>query len=85
MSWCMLEEWVKGNYYMTYISRSTDFVNIYVESTDFVFVYVESRIKVHFSVAVIAVSMKPCIVIANDTLYKHTSLPGGLDLHFRCQ
>ena len=38
---------------LTYISRSTDLVKVYVESS----------IKEHFSVAVIAVSMKPSIII----------------------
>ena len=47
---------------LTYISRSTDFGKIYVESR-----------KVQFSVAVIAVSMKPCIVIVLDTLLAYIS------------
>ena len=38
--------------------------------------------EVHFSAAAIAVSMKFCIVIVNDTLFKHTSWHGALDLHF---
>ena len=33
---------------------------------------VESSIKVHFSVVVIAASVKPCIVIVLDILFKHT-------------
>ena len=37
--------------------------------------YVESRNKMHFSAAAMAVSMKPCIVVVFDTLFKHTSLP----------
>ena len=36
--------------------------------------YVKSRNKVHFSAAVMAVSMKPCIVVVLDTL-KHTPWP----------
>ena len=50
--------------------------------TDFVKIYVESRNKVHFSAAVIAGSMKPCIVIVLDTLNNHLLWHGALDLHF---
>ena len=41
----------------------------------------ELRNKVHFSAAVVAASIKPCIVIVLDTLFKHTPLTGALDLH----
>ena len=44
--------------------------------------YVVSRKKVHFSAAVIAWSMKPCIVIVLDTLNTNTLWPGAIDLHF---
>ena len=37
--------------------------------------YVKSRNKVHFSAAAMAVSMKPCIVVVLDTLFKHTPWP----------
>ena len=53
---------------LTYILNSIDFVKFNVESRKF---YVKSFNKVHFSTAVIAGSMKPCIVIALDTLFKH--------------
>ena len=45
---------------LTFISRSSDFVNILRRVWK---IYVESRNKVHFSAAVVAVKMKPCIVI----------------------
>ena len=53
---------------MTYISRSTGFVKFYVESRKF---YVESRNSMHFSTAVLAGSIKPCIEIVLETLFKH--------------
>ena len=40
------------------------------------------HVKVLYSVAVIAGSMKPCIVITLDTLFKQAPWPGALDLHF---
>ena len=46
---------------LTYILHSNDFVKIYVKS----------RTKVQFSAAVLAVSMKPCIVIVLQILLKH--------------
>ena len=49
---------------LTYISYSNRFVKI---------LRVKSRIEVHLSAAaVIAVSMKPCIIVVLDTLFKHT-------------
>ena len=52
---------------MTYISRSTDFVKIDAKSGTIV----------HFSVAVIAGIMKPCIVVFLHTLFKqhHDPVP----------
>ena len=64
---------------LTFISRSSDFVNILCRVWK---IYVESRNKVHFSAAVVAVKMKPCIVIVLDTLFKQAPSPGALDLHF---
>ena len=52
---------------LTFISRSSDFVNILRRVMK---IYVESRNKVHFSAAVVAVKMKPCIVIMPPTLKK---------------
>ena len=52
---------------LTFISRSSDFVNILRRVWK---IYVESRNKVHFSAAVVAVKMKPCIVIVLDTPFK---------------
>ena len=43
--------------------------------------HVESSIKVRFSVAVIAVGVKPCIVIILDIFFKHDLWPGALDLN----
>ena len=40
------------------------------------------HVEVLFSSAVIAGSMKTCIVIVLDILFKHAPLPGTLDLHF---
>ena len=45
-------------------------------------IYVESRNKVHFFAAVLAVRMKPCIVIVLDKLFKQAPWSGALDLHF---
>ena len=42
--------------------------------------HVESTIKVSFSEAVIAVSVKPRIIIFLDILFKHALLHGALDL-----
>ena len=53
---------------LTNISRSIDSVSFFVETRKF---YVESRTKVHFSAAVIALSMKHGIVIVLDRLFKH--------------
>ena len=64
---------------LTFISRSSDFVNILRRVWK---IYVESRNKVHFSAAVVAVKMKPCIVIVLDTLFKQAPSPGAFDLHF---
>ena len=50
---------------LTYISRSNDLVKIYFKS----------RTNVHFTAAVIAVSMKPCIVIVVDILFMHDPVP----------
>ena len=44
--------------------------------------YVESSIKVCFSAAVIAASVKTCIVIVLDILLKHALWPDALDLDF---
>ena len=63
---------------LTFISRSSDFVDILRRVWK---IYVESRNKVHFSAAVVAVKMKPCIVIVLDTLFKQAPSPGALDLH----
>ena len=63
---------------LTLISRSSDFVNILRRVWK---IYVESRNKVHFSAAVVAVKMKPCIVIVLDTPFKQAPSPGALDLH----
>ena len=52
---------------LTFISRSTDFVNILCRAKK---IYVESRNEVNFSAAVVAVKMKPCIVITLDTLFE---------------
>ena len=52
---------------LTFISRSTDSVNILRQIYK---IYVESRNKVNFFAAVLAVKMKPCIVIVLDTLFK---------------
>ena len=47
--------------------------------------YLEFSIKVGFSAAVITASVKPCIVIVLDILFKHTLWPGALDLDFALQ
>ena len=60
---------------LTFISRSIDFVNILRRVWK---IYVESRNKVHFSAAVVAVKIKPCIVIVLDTLFKQAPSPGAL-------
>ena len=39
----------------------------------------ESKNKDHFSAAVVALRMKPCIVIVLDTLFKQAPLPCALD------
>ena len=57
---------------LTYISRFTDFVKFNVESRKF---YVESRNKMDISAAMIPGSIKPCIVIALDTVFKHAPRP----------
>ena len=44
--------------------------------------YIESSIKVHFSEVLIAVNVKPCIVIVLDILFKHALWPGALHLDF---
>ena len=54
---------------LTYISRSIDVVNFYVEVC-------------FFSASVIAVSVKACIVIVLDMPFKHAPWPGALDLYF---
>ena len=51
----------------------------YVESS---IIHIESSIKVHFSEAVKAVSVKHCIVIVLNILFKHTLWPSALDLDF---
>ena len=43
---------------------------------------VESSIKICFSQAVIAASVKPCIVIVCKIIFKHALWPGVLDLEF---
>ena len=43
--------------------------------------YVESSIEVCFSEAVIALSVRPCIVIVLDILFKHALWPSALDLY----
>ena len=50
---------------LTYISGSNDFVKIYFKL----------RINVNFTAAVIAMSMKPCIVIVFDILFMHDPVP----------
>ena len=64
---------------LTLISRSTDFVKILRQVSK---IYVESRNKVHFFAAVLAMRMKPCIVIVLVTLFKQEPCPGALDLQF---
>ena len=45
-------------------------------------IYIESSSKVHFSEAVIAASVKPCILIFLDILFKHALWLRALDLEF---
>ena len=45
-------------------------------------IYVESSINVYFSEAVIAGSVKPCVTIVLDILFKHALWTGALDLDF---
>ena len=86
-----LQQWYLGVWYLDYLlplihSTTTHHDLVPVTdiscSTDFVKIYVESRNKVQFSAAVIAGSMKPCIVIILDTLNNHLLWHGALDLHF---
>ena len=51
----------------------------YVESS---IIHIESSIKVHFSEALKAVSVKHCKVIVLNILFKHTLWPSALDLDF---
>ena len=46
----------------------------------FVIILLGSGIKVHFSEAMIAVSVKSCIIIVHHMLFKHALWPDALDL-----
>ena len=75
-----LQQWYLGVWYLEYLLSLIHLTTTHHDlvpltdisrSTDFVKIYVESRNKVHFSAALIAGSMKPCIVIVLDTLNHH--------------
>ena len=55
-------------------------IRLFVHS--FIHSLVLHHVDVLFSAAVIAGSMKSCIVIVLDTLFKHAPWPSALDLHF---